>query len=228
MDSGPRAGPADLAGWAPRPRPDGRTLAGRLVRLERLSAPRHGVNLAAAVAAPAALYDFLFEPAPAGPGDVSAWVAAVAAGADPLFYAVVDQASGRAAGRLALMRIEPQHGVIEVGHILFGRALQRTAGATEAIHLIARHVFEDLGYRRLEWKCDDRNTPSKRAALRFGFSAEGVFRQHMVIKGKNRDTAWFAMLDGEWPRLRGAFERWLQPSNFDPDGRQRRRLEEMR
>jgi RimJ/RimL family protein N-acetyltransferase len=126
------------------------------------------------------------------------------------------------------MRIDAANGVAETGHILFGPRLARTRAATEAIYLQARHIFDDLGYRRFEWKCNDLNEPSKRAALRFGFTFEGVFRQHMVVKGKNRDTAWFAMLDREWPALRAAFEAWLAPDNFDEAGRQRARLADFR
>ncbi|KAA5602293.1 GNAT family N-acetyltransferase [Blastochloris sulfoviridis] len=221
-------GTRDLSHWTPRPTPDGRPLAGRFVRLERLDPARHGADLGRTTAAPAALYDFLFEPPPVDVAKVEAWVAQAAESLDPFFYAVVDQASGEAVGRLALMRIDAKNGVIEVGSILFGPRLQRTAGATEAIALVAGHVFDDLGYRRLEWKCNDRNLPSKRAALRFGFSYEGLFRQHMVLKGENRDTAWFAMLDNDWPAHRRVFETWLDASNFSPDGRQRRRLEEFR
>jgi RimJ/RimL family protein N-acetyltransferase len=126
------------------------------------------------------------------------------------------------------MRITPDHGVIEIGHIWFAPALQRTRQATEAIYLLARHAFDDLGYRRFEWKCDSLNQPSRQAAERFGFVFEGVFRQHMVIKDRNRDTAWFSILDGEWPVVRAAFEAWLAPENFDEEGRQRRRLAEVR
>jgi RimJ/RimL family protein N-acetyltransferase len=122
------------------------------------------------------------------------------------------------------MRIEPVHKVIEVGSILYTRLLQRTAAATEAMYLMARHIFEDLGYRRYEWKCNALNEPSRSAALRLGFSFEGIFRQHMIVKGLNRDTAWFAMLDSEWPARKRAFEEWLDPSNFDEEGRQKTRL----
>jgi len=156
---------------------------------------------------------------------MSAWIAKAGTTDDPLFSAVIDKASGRAAGRQALMRITPEHGVIEIGNILWGPAISRTRVATEALYLAARHVFEDLGYRRFEWKCNNLNEPSKRAALRFGFSYEGLFRQHMWAKGANRDTAWFSMLDSEWPRLRQAYERWLAPANFDAAGRQRARLQ---
>ena len=146
---------------------------------------------------------------------------------DPLCFAIVDRMTGLAAGYAAYMRIEPAHRVIEVGNILFTPALQRTAGATEAMYLMARHVFEDLGYRRYEWKCNALNAPSRCAALRLGFTFEGIFRQHMIVKGKNRDTAWFSMLDSEWPLRRAAFEQWLEPANFDENGHQRKRLSEL-
>jgi RimJ/RimL family protein N-acetyltransferase len=143
---------------------------------------------------------------------------------DPMFLAIVDNDSGRALGHAAFMRIEPAHRVIEVGNILYTPALQRTAAATEAMYLMARHAFDDLGYRRYEWKCDSLNEPSRAAALRLGFVFEGIFRQHMIIKGRNRDTAWFSMLDSEWPARKAAFERWLAPDNFDAQGRQRTKL----
>jgi RimJ/RimL family protein N-acetyltransferase len=143
---------------------------------------------------------------------------------DPLFLAILDKSSGDAVGSAvgyaSYMRIEPAHRVIEVGSILFTPRLQRTVGATEAMYLMARHVFEDLGHRRYEWKCNALNAPSRRAAVRLGFTFEGVFCQHMIIKGRNRDTAWFSMLDSEWPQRKAAFERWLDPSNFNVgDGR---------
>jgi RimJ/RimL family protein N-acetyltransferase len=146
------------------------------------------------------------------------------ASTDPLSFAIVDNRTGLAVGHAAYLRITPAHRVIEIGSILFTPAIQRTAGATEAMYLMARHAFEDLGYRRYEWKCDARNTPSRRAALRLGFQFEGIFRQHMIIKGQNRDTAWFAMLDSEWPLRKANFKRWLDPANFDPSGRQKESL----
>ena len=149
-----------------------------------------------------------------------------AATRDPFFFATLDKASGSAAGYAALMRVEPAHRSIEVGNILFTPAFQRTRGATEAMYLMARYVFEDLGYRRYEWKCNSLNQPSRRAALRLGFTFEGIFRQHMIVKGRNRDTAWFSMLDAEWPARKPAFERWLHPSNFDAEGRQKSSLSE--
>src|SRR5690606_1450853 len=137
---------------------------------------------------------------------------------DPLHFAVIDRASGRAVGRQTLMRIEPAHGVAEIGNIYWGPRMARTPMATEAQFLFMRHVFDELGYRRYEWKCDNDNTPSKRAAERFGFTFEGTFRQHRVVKGKNRDTAWFSILDKEWPALKKAYEGWLDPGNFDDEG----------
>jgi RimJ/RimL family protein N-acetyltransferase len=140
---------------------------------------------------------------------------------DPLFLAIIDNATGHPVGQASYLRIEPAHRSIEVGHIIFTPALQRSPGATEAMYLMARHVFNDLGYRRYEWKCNALNQPSRRAALRLGFTFEGIFRQHMIVKGRNRDTAWFSMLDSEWPQLQSNFEQWLAPSNFDAAGQQR-------
>jgi RimJ/RimL family protein N-acetyltransferase len=143
---------------------------------------------------------------------------------DPLTFAVIDTATNATEGRQSLMRIVPEHGAIEVGGIYWGPRLARTRAATEALYLHARHVFDTLGYRRFEWKCNNLNEPSKAAAKRFGFQFEGIFRQHMIVKGKSRDSAWFAMLDGDWPRLRAEYERWLDPSNFDADGTQKTKL----
>jgi RimJ/RimL family protein N-acetyltransferase len=151
-----------------------------------------------------------------------------AASADPLFFAIVDLESQRARGMASFMRIVPEHGVIEIGHIWFAPVMQRTREATEAIYVVARHAFDDLGNRRLEWKCNALNDASRRAALRFGFTYEGVFRQHLVVKGRNRDSAWYSMLDGEWPRARAAFETWLRADNFDAHGRQLRSLADIR
>lgn len=147
-----------------------------------------------------------------------------AASPDAIFLAILDRVTNHATGFASYMRIEPRHRVVEVGSILFTPALQRTTAATEAMYLMAKRVFEDLGYRRYEWKCDALNAPSRAAALRLGFAFEGIFRQHMMIKGRNRDTAWFSMLDKEWPARQERFERWLDPSNFDADGRQRTSL----
>lgn len=206
-------------------------LDGRFVRIEPL-AMRHldGLYDEITVADTEAEQRFAWLPdvPPATRDELRPWLERVVASDDPLFFAVIDKASGRVAGRQALMRIDTTFGVIEIGHIYWGPTIARQPAATEALYLMARHVFDDLGYRRFEWKCNDENEPSKRAALRFGFQAEGVFRQHMIVKGRNRDTAWFAMIDKDWPSLRAAFEAWLDPANFDADGRQMRRLEACR
>jgi RimJ/RimL family protein N-acetyltransferase len=222
--------PDDLAGWTARPRPQALVLQGRWCRLERLDSARHGEALfEASVAAGAEeRFRYLFEPPPATRAVFDDWLNRAAAGEDPLFYAVIDPATGRAEGRQALMRITPEHGVIEIGSILWGPRIARTRIATEALYLFAAHAFDALGYRRFEWKCDALNEPSRRAALRFGFTFEGIFRQHMVVKGKNRDTAWFAITDAEWPAIRAGFERWLDPENFDAQGGQLLSLGEAR
>lgn len=217
----------DLTAWTPRPRPERSVLRGRYARLEPLDPARHGPELLAAAQAAPERFRWLFEEAPRDAAALAAWLARAAASPDPMFWAVIDAATGRAEGRQALMRIDPANGVVEIGNILWGPAIAGTRVATEALYLHARHVFDDLGYRRFEWKCHDLNVPSKRAALRFGFVFEGVFRQHMVHKGANRDTAWFAMIDADWPALRARFEAWLDPANFDAEGRQRRRLAEV-
>jgi len=219
-------GAMDLATWTGVPRPSRVTLDGRYARLEPLDPARHGADLLRVARAPGAeeRFRYLWDAPPADVDVMTAWLARATASDDPLFFAVVDRATGRAEGRQALMRVEPGHGVVEVGHVLWGPAIARTRVATEALFLTARYVFETLGCRRFEWKCDDQNAPSKRAALRFGFAFEGTFRQHMVIKGRNRDTAWFAMLDRDWPRLRAGYEAWLRPENFGPGGEQRGRL----
>jgi RimJ/RimL family protein N-acetyltransferase len=221
----------DLSGWQPARTPQGTTLEGERVRLEPLDAERHAAELFDAAQGPGAdpdLWRYLPYGPFAGPAELREWAAQQAASADPRFYAVVDRATGRAAGVASYLRIEPDHGCIEIGHIWFGAALQRTPAATEAIHLLARHAFDDLGNRRLEWKCDAQNARSCRAAERFGFVPEGVFRQERIIKGRNRDTAWFSILDREWPAARAAFEAWLAPENFDAGGRQRRSLASLR
>jgi RimJ/RimL family protein N-acetyltransferase len=207
----------------PCPRPARIPLEGRYARLEPLSLA-HLDGLLAASADPRS-FDYLFDVPPKDRDDLRAWIEARIKSEDPLFHAVVDRATGIAGGRQTFMRITPEHGVIEIGNILWGPAIARTRVATEALYLAARYVFDDLGYRRFEWKCNDRNEPSKRAARRFGFAFEGVFRQHMWTKGANRDTAWFAMLDRDWPALRAAYERWLDPANFDAAGRQRSPLQ---
>jgi RimJ/RimL family protein N-acetyltransferase len=210
-----------VPGWKVPARPKGATLAGRLVRLERLS-PGHAADLFAANAADGAgrIWDYLPYGPFAGLPDYADWVQAVSGGSDPLFHAIVPLATGRAAGVLSYLRIAPEAGSIEVGHINLSPGLQRDPAATEAIWLTMDWAFR-AGYRRFEWKCNALNLRSRRAAERYGLSFEGVFRQAAVIKGRNRDTAWFAAIDREWPALDAAFRRWLDPANFDADGRQR-------
>jgi RimJ/RimL family protein N-acetyltransferase len=206
----------------PRPHPTPLVLEGRYTRLEPLSLS-HAAGLYQA-SSEAQRFDYLPDPPPRDVAEVQAWIEKSMKSNDYLFSAVIDRASGEATGRQALMRIEPAHGVIEIGNILWGPAISRTRISTEAFFLAARYVFDELGYRRFEWKCNDRNEPSKAAAARFGFTFEGVFRQHLVVKGANRDTAWFSIIDREWPPIRAAFERWLDPANFDSAGRQGARL----
>ena len=214
------------------PLPPGRApgrepLPGAYVRLEPVDVTAHAASLfALSHARPedAALWTYL----PYGPfadqGAFERWLLERARSDDPLFFAVVKAQSGRASGMASYLNIVPAHGSIEIGHIWFAPRLQRTRAATEAIFLMMRHAFDDLGYRRLEWKCNALNQASMRAARRFGFTYEGIFRQHMVVKGRNRDTAWFSLLDREWPAVRAAFQRWLAPDNFDAAGRQRASL----
>ena len=212
------------------PRPERRVLAGRLIRLEPLDAERHGGSLWQEThgTGAAALWQYLFDEPFADERSFRDFLARKAAATDPLFYAIVDQSIGRAVGFETLMRIDPAHRCIEVGNILYGRSLQRTPGATEAQYLLMRYVFEDLGYRRYEWKCNALNAPSRQAALRFGFSFEGIFRKHMIVRGRNRDTAWYSIVDDEWPAAKAAFERWLAPANFDSAGVQRQSLAALR
>ena len=199
------------------------TLRGRYGTIERLSAARHRAALWTAMRGHDAIWTYL----PPGPfsdqAEFDAYIAACEQNTERIFYAVVD-AGGRAVGILSLMEIRPAMRVIEVGNIVYSPALQRTPLATEAQYLIARYAFETLGYRRYEWKCNALNAASKRAAERFGFTYEGLFRQHMIVKGRSRDTAWFSILDSEWPARKAAFERWLAPENFDRDGRQKTKL----
>ena len=202
------------------------TSAGRYVTVEPLDPAKHGDSLWREVGGPDKADHWRWMPD--GPFETreafDAVLAAKSVSTDPLFHAVVDNATGLALGHASFMRIEPKHRVIEVGGIMFGPSLQRTRGATESMYLMAKHAFEEMGYRRYEWKCNSLNEPSRRAALRYGFFFEGIFRQHMIIKGVNRDTAWFSMLDSEWPARKAAFESWLDPVNFDPAGNQKNRL----
>jgi RimJ/RimL family protein N-acetyltransferase len=204
----------------PARRPGPVTLAGRYGRVEKLDM-RHAKDLWQAYAGHDAIWTYLARYGPfADAEEFSQWLASRIALDDPYSYAIVD-ASGHAVGIATLMEIRPDMRVIEVGHIVYSPALQRSRLGTEAQYLLARYAFETLGYRRYEWKCDSLNASSRRAALRYGFLYEGTFRQHLIAKGRNRDNAWFSMLDREWPARKAAFERWLAPENFDADGKQK-------
>jgi len=210
---------APVGGWTPPPTPERSVLEGRYARLESLVADRHAAELFKANSASDAIWNFL----PYGPFASAAayhrWVREATAADDPFFFAILNRDTGRWEGVASYLRIKPESGSIEVGHINFSPPLSQTRAATDAMFLMMKWAFE-AGYRRYEWKCDARNLASRRAAERLGLSYEGVFRQATVVKGRNRDTAWFAAIDSEWPALKEAFEAWLAPSNFDGDGRQ--------
>lgn len=217
----------EVPGWVPPPRPDGvAVLEGRHVRLERMDPDAHAADLHRAFSADDAIWDYL----PYGPFGSAAryhrWAKDTAMGRDPLFFTIRDLASGHCGGVASFLRIAPEAGSIEVGHICLSPELQRTVAATEAMFLMMQWAFE-TGYRRYEWKCNALNLGSRRAAQRLGFSYEGIFRQAAVVKGRNRDTAWFACIDSEWPGLKAAYEAWLSPANFDAQGRQRERLADL-
>lgn len=214
---------APVPGWKPVPRPPRTPIEGAHCRVEPIDPARHADDLFAAFAEDRDGRSFTY--LGAGPfadrAAFDAWLKKTCLGEDPFFNAVVDRVSGRAIGVAAYMRIDPANGVMEVGHINFSPLLQRSTLATEAIFLMLRRAFDELGYRRFEWKCDSLNAPSRRAAQRFGFTYEGLFRQAVVYRGRSRDTAWFSIIDAEWPGIRSAYECWLAPSNFDAEGRQR-------
>jgi RimJ/RimL family protein N-acetyltransferase len=207
------------------PDPGRPVLDGDFARLEPLDPARHGLDLFRVSTGPETerLHRWLPESPPPSRSEYQDWLEAKAASTDPLFFAVIDKATGRAEGRQTLMRIDMANGVAEIGNILWGPGMAGSRIATEAQFLFANWVF-GLGYRRYEWKCNNANEPSKKAAFRFGFTFEGVFRQHLVVKGENRDTAWFSIIDKEWPRLRAGYLAWLDPSNFTSEGMQKRRL----
>jgi RimJ/RimL family protein N-acetyltransferase len=213
--------------WKPARPPARAPLVGATVLLEPLQPSRHGDALFRETAGADSSWDYLAYGPFAGRDEFVLWLERRAPLDDPLTFAVIDRTSGGARGLASFMRIDPANGVIEIGHIWLSPRLQRTRQATEAIYLMLRYAFE-LGNRRLEWKCDALNAASRRAAERFGFVFEGVFRQHMVIKDRNRDTAWYSITDAEWPSRQAAFEAWLSPENFDPSGRQRRALVDLR
>ncbi len=204
--------------------PQDSVLDGHYVRIEPLSL-RHAQDLFAISEGPEAQarYRWLPNPAPTSLAAIEDWIGSVEHGVER-YVAVVDKASGRAVGRQAWLRLRPEHGSVEIGAIYWGLPMARSRLSTEAFFLFARHAFDDLGYRRFEWKCNQRNEPSKAAAIRFGFVFEGVFRQDMIVKGESRDTAWFSIIDSEWPTLRAEYERWLDPQNFDADGAEKSKL----
>ena len=218
-----------VEGWTTPPRPPNEVIEGRTCRLEPLDAARHGEALHRANLADRDRHNWTY--LPYGPferlDEYLEWVRSVEGKADPQFFAIVTQtAPNQAVGVASYLRIDPSAGSIEVGHINYSPLLQRTVAATEAMYLMMRRAFE-LGYRRYEWKCHSLNAPSRAAAQRLGFSYEGIFRQARVDKGRNRDTAWYAMIDREWPALDRAFTQWLDPANFDAQGRQRTSLSEL-
>ncbi|KPV54499.1 hypothetical protein SE17_03385 [Kouleothrix aurantiaca] len=214
--------------WAPPQVPAREPLQGRFCRVEPLDPARHAADLHAANSADTAarMWTYLGYGPFASLEEYRAWAERMAAMSDPQFYAIVDAASGRAVGVASYLRIDPAAGSIEVGHIAYAPALQRTPAATEAMFLLMRQAFA-LGYRRYEWKCDALNAPSRAAAQRLGFVFEGIFRQALVYKRRNRDTAWFAIIDRDWPALQRAYELWLDPANFDETGQQRSSLSEL-
>jgi RimJ/RimL family protein N-acetyltransferase len=213
---------APVAGWTERPRPPRVVMPGRFCRLEPLDAARHAEALFEGFQRDRDGRNWTY--LPVGPfatlADFRAWAEPASVGDDPIFFAVIDPKTDRPIGYASYLRIDPKSGVIEVGSINYTPALQRTPAATETMYLMMRNVFDTLGYRRYEWKCNALNAPSRAAALRLGFTFEGIFRQAWVVKGRNRDTAWYSLLDSEWSAQKVAFERWLAPDNFDAAGKQ--------
>lgn len=220
----------DLQHWQAARAPDAAVLHGNRVRLERLDPARHRDDLWQALHGADAdphMWTYMGYGPFASPADFTQWLNSLGNSGDAVFYTVIANSSGQALGLLSYLNICPAHGSLEIGHLCFGHALQRSSLATESIYLLARYAFE-LGNRRLEWKCDNANLRSRRAAERFGFSYEGLFRQHRICKGRNRDSAWFSLLDHEWPAQQRAFERWLAADNFTEQGQQRQRLQDLR
>ena len=215
-----------VEGWRPRPRPPRNAMTGRYCVVEPLQPGIHAADLYQAVMEDKEHRVWTYMPY--GPfhtfENYRSWLESYCAGDDPLFHAVIDQKTSRATGVAGYLNVKPDVGVVEVGHINYSPRLQRTPSATEAMFLMMRRVFDELGYRRYEWKCDALNAASRRAAERLGFVFEGVFRQATIYKGRNRDTAWYSIIDAQWPALKNAFERWLEPGNMDAQGRQIKRL----
>lgn len=219
-----------LLGWTARQRPARRTLLGRYCRIEPVSVEDQAEDLYAAYVEAPDARDWTYLPVqlPESLVGFREYLGQLARSDDPLHFAIVDLASGKAVGTLALMRIDVAHGVIEVGHINFSRRMKHSRVGTEAIFLLVRLAFDDLGYRRFEWKCDSLNTASRTAAERLGFSFEGIFRWATIYKGRSRDTAWYSIIGSEWPPIRAAFEAWLSPDNFDSQGVQKKSLRSLR
>jgi RimJ/RimL family protein N-acetyltransferase len=218
-----------VAGWTPRPRPPREPMIGHycsLVPLDRHHAP--GLFEAFRHDTAGRVWTYLSVGPFAAQTEMEAWIASIVPSQDPLFFAVIDHVSGQPVGLVSYLRIDANAGVVEVGWVTWSPLMQKSVISTEAHYLMARRAFDELGYRRYEWKCNDLNEPSMQAARRLGFTYEGTFRQATIVKGRNRDTAWFSMLDREWPAIRAAFEAWLAPQNFDADGRQLSRLEALR
>jgi RimJ/RimL family protein N-acetyltransferase len=215
-----------VPGWTPRPLPPRTPMRGRFCRVEPVDPDRDTPGLYAAFSAAPDERAWTYLPSgrPSTPEAFRGHVERLAATDDPFHHTITELATDRPVGTASLMRMDPANGVIEIGWINYSPWLQRTPAATEAMYLFARRVFDELGYRRYEWKCHSLNAPSRAAAVRFGFTFEGVFRQAAVTKGRNRDTAWYSMLDHEWPAIRRGYEAWLDPANFTPDGAQRERL----
>jgi RimJ/RimL family protein N-acetyltransferase len=222
-------GPA-VDGWSARARPPRTNMLGHYCRLEPVDVQRHEAQLLAAyLEAPDGRdWTYLFHERPQNAADFRVYLTGLQESRDPLHFTIVDTAADRCVGTAALLRIEPAHGVLEVGSIIFAPRLQKTRAATESMYLMMRRAFDELGYRRYEWKCDSLNAPSRAAAARYGFTFEGIFRKAIVYKGRSRDTAWFAITTDEWPRIRAAFQAWLDPANFDTTGNQKRRLADLR
>lgn len=218
-----------LANWTPRPKPPRTPIEGRFCRLEVLDAGKHAADLFAAnqLDTDGRNWTYLAYGPFATLDEYRAWVETVQKGDDPLFHAIIDRTTGKAVGVATLMRVDATNGVIETGHLNYSPLLQKKPAATEAMFLLMRRVFDELGYRRYEWKCDSLNAPSRAAAERLGFIYEGLFRQATIYKGRNRDTAWFSMIDGEWPALKRAYEAWLDAANFGAGGTQKQSLSEL-
>lgn len=219
----------EMANTQPAGTPERVVLQGRYCRLEPFDAERHSRDLyqASTPADANQRFQYLMERPPGNAEDLNTWITQVKDSTDPLFFAVISEQTGRVEGRQSFLRITPAQQSIEIGNIYWGPAIAGTQVATEANFLFAQYVFETLGYRRYEWKCNALNQPSRRAALRFGFTYEGHFRRAVIVHGRSRDTSWYSMIDEDWPVLKEAYEQWLAPDNFDENGRQRTRLSEL-